>query len=68
MSALKHFLKNEIVLTVSLILAIISAFIVHPDLQYISYIDFRTLSILLSLMITMAGFQKLVLIVMSILS
>ena len=56
---MKTFIKNEIVLVVAFILAVVSAFIVHPDSQYIGYIDFRTLSILLALMITMAGLQRL---------
>ncbi len=59
MYTIKHFIKNEIVLSVALLLAILSSVIVHPDRKYIEYIDFRTLSILLSLMITMAGFQRL---------
>lgn len=59
MEAVKHFIKNEIVLCVAFVLAVISSFVVHPNKNYISYIDFRTLSILLSLMITMAGFQRL---------
>ena len=59
MEAVKHFVKNEIVLCVAFVLAVISSFVVHPNRNYISYIDFRTLSILLSLMITMAGFQRL---------
>jgi Na+/H+ antiporter NhaD/arsenite permease-like protein len=59
MQAVKQFIKNEIVLCVAFVLALISSFIVHPDKNYIGYIDFRTLSILLSLMITMAGLQRL---------
>ncbi|MBE5917737.1 MAG: citrate transporter [Pseudobutyrivibrio ruminis] len=59
MEAVKHFIKNEIVLCVAGVLALISAIIVHPSKNYLSYIDFRTLSILLMLMITMAGLQKL---------
>jgi Na+/H+ antiporter NhaD/arsenite permease-like protein len=59
MEAIKRFINNEIVLCVAFVLAVISAFIVVPDKSYIGYIDFRTLSILLSLMITMAGFQRL---------
>ena len=59
MEAVNHFVKNEIVLCVAFVLAVISSFVVHPNRNYISYIDFRTLSILLSLMITMAGFQRL---------
>ena len=59
MRTLKHFVKNEIVLCVAFILATISCFIIVPNKNYLEYIDFRTLSILFSLMITMAGFQKL---------
>ena len=49
------FVKKETVLVVAAILAVISAFFVHPDQAYIDYIDFRVLGILLSLMIIMAG-------------
>jgi len=59
MDSVIRFIQNEIVLCVAFVLALISSFIVHPDAQYISYIDFRTLSILLALMLTMAGFQVL---------
>ena len=52
-------LKNEIVLFAAFVLAVISCFFVHPDKSYIDYIDYRTLSILLCLMITMAGLQRL---------
>lgn len=51
--------KNEAVLSIAMILAVISAFFVHPDKQYIGYIDFRTLAILFCLMAVMAGLQKL---------
>ena len=53
--SLKHFIKQETVLSVAIVLAVISAFFVRPDKQYISYIDFRTLAILFSLMTVMAG-------------
>ena len=59
MELIKNFVRNEIVLVVAFVLAVVSAFFVHPDHQYISYIDFRTLSILLALMVTMAGLQRL---------
>lgn len=59
MQAVKRFINNEIVLCVAFVLAVLSSFFVHPDEQYIGYIDFRTLSILLALMITMAGLQRL---------
>ena len=51
--------KNEVVLTIAILLAFISAFIIHPDKEYITYIDFRTLAILFCLMAVMAGLQKI---------
>ena len=35
------FVKKETVLVVAAILAVMSAFFVHPDQAYIDYIDFR---------------------------
>lgn len=55
MTKLKEFIKSEIVLIISFILALISAFIVTPNADYIGYIDFRTLALLLCLMAVMAG-------------
>lgn len=52
------FFKKETVLCVSLILAVVSMFIVPPDKNYWGYIDFRTLAILFCLMSVMAGLQK----------
>lgn len=43
---------------VATILAIASAFIVPPSAEYLGYIDWRVLGILLSLMVVMAGLQK----------
>ena len=51
--------KTEIVLSVAVLLAIASAFVIHPDKEYINYIDFRTLAILFCLMAVMAGLQKI---------
>lgn len=51
-------IKKEIVLTIALVLAVLSSFFVKPSRQYIDYIDWRVLGILLSLMIVMAGLQK----------
>ncbi len=58
MKKLRFFVKNETVLTVAAVLAVISAFFVKPDLKYIEYIDFRTLSLLFCLMTVMAGLHK----------
>lgn len=54
-----HFLKSETVLCAAFTLAVVSAFLVPPDREYLDYIDFRTLAILFGLMSIMAGFQKL---------
>jgi len=54
-----RFIKREPVLSASLLLALLSAFIIPPDRAWIEYIDFRTLAILYSLMVIMSGFQKL---------
>ena len=46
-------------MTIALLLAILSAFIVHPDKQYIRYIDTRVLGLLFCLMVTVKGFQRI---------
>ena len=53
-----HFLKGETVLCAALALAAVSMAFVPPDMEYIGYIDFRTLAILFCLMASMAGLQK----------
>lgn len=53
-----HFVKKETVLTIAAILAAISSFFVKPCMEYLDYIDWRVLGILLSLMLVVAGFQK----------
>lgn len=53
------FIKNEIVLLVSLVLAFGSMFFVKPSREYFSYIDFRTLGLLFCLMAVMAGLNAM---------
>ena len=53
-----HFFKQETVLCAALALAVTSMFLVHPDAEYLSYIDFRIIAILFCLMGAMAGLQK----------
>ena len=43
---IKNVMKKEPVLSIAVILAVISMFVVHPDDTYASYIDFLTLAIL----------------------
>ena len=52
------FVKRETVLLVACVLAVISCFLVPPDAEYVSYIDWRTLALLFCLMSVMAGFQE----------
>ncbi len=59
MKKILQFLRTETVLCIALLLAAGSAFLVVPDKEYISYIDFRTLAILFILMGVMAGLQKI---------
>lgn len=59
MHKLKDFIKKEVVLVAALVLALLSMFVVPPDKEYISYIDFKTLSILFCLMAVMAGLQEI---------
>ena len=56
---IKDFLKNEIVLIISFVLAVASAFVVTPNQGYIDYIDFKTLALLLCLMAVMSGLNGL---------
>ena len=62
MTSLKKFLqwcKTEIVLSIAVVLAILSAFVIRPDKEYFNYIDFRTLAILFCLMAVMVGLQEI---------
>lgn len=53
-----EFFKKETVLTIAAILVVVSAFFVHPNKGYADYIDWKTLGILLSLMIIMEGYKR----------
>ena len=59
MVKVKEFIKNEIVLILSFVLAVISAFFVTPNKGYFEYIDFRTLGLLFCLMAVMAGLNSM---------
>lgn len=55
MQKIISFIKNNAVLVISGILAVISCFIVIPDGEYPGYINFRVLAILFSLMLIVAA-------------
>jgi Na+/H+ antiporter NhaD/arsenite permease-like protein len=52
------FLKQEFVLVIATLLAIISCFFVPVSKAYLDYIDFRVLSLLFCLMLIVAGFRS----------
>ena len=52
-------IQKDAVLSVSVILAILSVFLIKPDKSYLSYIDFRTLSLLFCLMTIVAGLSEM---------
>lgn len=53
------YLKKEKVLSISLVLAAISAFFVRPDAGYLAYMDLRVLALLFGLMLIVKGFQEM---------
>lgn len=57
-SSLLGHIKQDPVLFASLILAVFSTFLVPPSVDYLDYLDFRTLSLLLSLMLVVAGLKQ----------
>ena len=52
-------IKNDTILFVSGILAVISCFIITPDKEYVSYINFKVLAILFSLMLVVAALIRI---------
>lgn len=59
MQKLINYLKNETVLVISVILAIVSSFFIVPSIKYIGYIDFKVLACLFCLMIVVSGFKRM---------
>ncbi len=58
MSVFFSFIKREPVLMIAASAAVISCFFVPPDLDYIKYFDFRTLSLLYALMTVVSGLKE----------
>lgn len=59
MNKLLNYLRQESVLTAVWVLALLSMILVPPNSAYWSYIDFKTLGLLFSLMAVIAGLQGL---------
>jgi Na+/H+ antiporter NhaD/arsenite permease-like protein len=58
MKEIRKFINGDPVLSVAFVAAIISTLFVHPSKKYLEYLDLRVLSLLLSMMLVVAGFQK----------
>ena len=56
---IRSFIKKEFVLCVSALLAIVTVFLVPPDKEYLHYIDFRVLCLLMCLMAVVAGLRSI---------
>ena len=55
---IKNFIAKETVLCIAAACAVLTMFLVPPDMEYIHYIDFRVLALLLCLMAVVAGFKS----------
>lgn len=55
---IKEFIKKEAVLCIAALCALATMLAVPPDVQYLHYIDWRVLCLLLSLMGVVAGFKS----------
>lgn len=58
MKKIKEFLAKETVLCVAAACAVLTMFLIPPDREYLHYIDFRVLCLLLCLMAVVAGFKS----------
>ena len=58
MSAIRSFVRREPVLFIAAVAALITCVFIPPNLSYLSYIDFRTLSLLYCLMTVVNGLRK----------
>ena len=58
LTKIKNFIAKETVLCIAAACAVLTMFLVPPDMEYIHYIDFRVLCLLLCLMAVVAGFKN----------
>ncbi len=59
MSRVISFIKKEAVLSIALLLALISTFLVKPSKEYLGYIDYHVIVLLFALMLVVGGFKSL---------
>ena len=58
MKKIKSFIQKETVLCIAALCALATVALVPPDREYLHYIDFRVLCLLLCLMAVVAGFKS----------
>ena len=58
MSAIRSFVRREPVLFIAALAAIVTCFLVPPDASYLTFLDFRTLSLLYCLMTVVNGLRQ----------
>ncbi len=59
MDKIKHFIKTNAVATIAFAAALITAFIIPPDREWLSYFDFKTLSCLLSVLAVVCALKNI---------
>ena len=59
MKKIFQFFKKETVLCIAALLSVVSAFFVPPSKEYLDYMDWRVLALLLGLMLVVAGLQSI---------
>ena len=53
-----NFIKNEVVLSVAILITIVTCFFVPPDKEYITYFDYKTLICLFCMLAVVAGLKS----------
>ena len=53
-----HFVKHNAVFVISLLLAILTSFIITPDKEYLAYFDFKTLACLFSVLAVVCALKN----------
>lgn len=59
MKKIIDFFRKDTVLSIAILLAMVSALVVKPSKEYVSYIDYRVLVLLFALMLVVGGFKSL---------
>ena len=59
LSFMRGFVKKNVVMTVALAAAVITAFFIHPDKEYIGYFDFKTLTCLFCVLAVVCALKNI---------